>query len=943
MKKIAFIIFSLAINLSIAQSDGERLKEAYMKEFDPQGYAYYKYNDGIKKQGQQIAQSIASQLDQFATLNKTEDPQALINDFNNKMNNIDQLELALEKQTTNLLNEQANQLGNQLKSGDYMGAFANVMGSMEAYSSAKEQQKQLEAKRAQLQRQKEVEMSAIWRKKYAYTKQVISQLRQQAAYAETEREEEYYVQSMDYVWCNYHSTGCNQPSKSGSLAIENKFMSKDAHYRQIADRKINLYESQTSKDFMIGTTPFYIEDGNQFFVEAAAAYAAKAASLSPTASNYIYLAQVQSRTSNILGFASILVAKSIDPSSISGANEILFNNLKAGATLEIDQALRENNTDYLKAFLSAGLDKTIQFDNKSLLSHAISIDNPDAVQLILNYYMDGMGQEQMIQKARNVIMISATQDSPNTLRRFTELGVSTDFKLNGHSPISIAAKTAAPNALAYLLTVSDNSSAIESQYANSPGFLLLKVNQGAKDIASGIASMSVQDRTTLVSKMVSDIKKHPLYIDVLGKSSDAKALIRNDKNLNRMVSNLFIESLKPISSNEGISIPASLITNQLFALEKMPLYGDLLNTERTQVELGDQYNIERIDMLIKRYEKFYQTAAQYMTGENIAENNKTIQSLREYRSRVSSLTDEELKEIDWRYAYWIGLDNGMVVWSISPDKRFGQLLREKYPVVEEISFREKLENLAELQRRATGSVDPNTARDLEDPDAIPSIAKEVTLRLYAHTAIKYDFPLDELTIRLMTGSTSDYSEEQLRDKSLAFVAYAYNDYALFSALDQQFDLSLVKDSKGQSLLESLKKSHKPIFPFYSYDFKDRLTLGALFENYYLKYGKDWHDLPDPEDLKKYLNLNLGSWTDDEGNNILHYAIMLTVNNNGDLPDNIKELIAAGARKDHRNNNGKTPLDLLNENKEYFIKYWEEKGISKKVIKSNWDFITAKFE
>ena len=113
MKKALLLITLLfSVNLISAKSEAEKVGLVLMEEFDPQGYAYYRYGDGIFSQGKQIAQSIAGQLDNFRQLTATDDPKELIADFKNKMNNIDLLQQELDQQATDLFYSQADQLGN---------------------------------------------------------------------------------------------------------------------------------------------------------------------------------------------------------------------------------------------------------------------------------------------------------------------------------------------------------------------------------------------------------------------------------------------------------------------------------------------------------------------------------------------------------------------------------------------------------------------------------------------------------------------------------------------------------------------------------------------------------------------------------------------------------------------------------------------------------------
>ena len=50
--------------------------------------------------------------------------------------------------------------------------------------------------------------------------------------------------------------------------------------------------------------------------------------------------------------------------------------------------LVKNDVAYINSFLNAGLDRLVKIDGRSILTEAIAIDNSDAVQTILNKYIE---------------------------------------------------------------------------------------------------------------------------------------------------------------------------------------------------------------------------------------------------------------------------------------------------------------------------------------------------------------------------------------------------------------------------------------------------------------------------------------------------------------------------------------------------------------------------
>ena len=124
--------------------------------------------------------------------------------------------------------------------------------------------------------------------------------------------------------------------------------------------------------------------------------------------------------------------------------------IQNNAVDQIKNAIRLNNESAINALLDLNLDQSITIGNKDILTYAVSIDQADVVQLILNKYIDELSDKEKSTKLKKTIMLAITHDSAIVLSRFMELGVSMDFALNNYTPLSLAKELNAENALEVL-------------------------------------------------------------------------------------------------------------------------------------------------------------------------------------------------------------------------------------------------------------------------------------------------------------------------------------------------------------------------------------------------------------------------------------------------------------------------------------------------------------
>lgn len=511
-----------------------------MREYDPQTYGYYQYDKGLKAQGQQIVQGLTSQLNNYNQLISSSDPNAILADFNNKMQNIESLEQNYLDQSFQFGQQRGNELAGQLNSGDYLGAFTNAINTIGTMSEMKRAEEQLADQKAQLAEQRRQKMSQVYWKAIEFNDRMIEEYMKRAAFAEDLPTEQYnlafvehlqcYSQQMDRRWSStstsWLTNNCSKPQEPNVKVIENKFIAKDVQIKKVAERKLKLYN----------------EKENSAFLDAAIAFAAKATELNPSGENYYYLSELYRRKSTLLAYATILTSREINPSYFDDSRTQVLNEIKEEATEEVAVAIKDNDTEYLSAFLAAGLDRSIKIDGKTLLSEAIQLDQPDALQLIVNQYIDGLSQDKINAKVQQVIMLCAIQNAPACLERFIGLGVPIDFTLKGYTPIELTAKSYAPDAYRVLIANSQQKSQ-QSKYANHPFNVLIA---GIDDPSTAAAQLETQTQDVVAAitlRLLDLAPRNKNYYQVIGQSSKAQAYISRNPHLKSEVIERFEEEI----------------------------------------------------------------------------------------------------------------------------------------------------------------------------------------------------------------------------------------------------------------------------------------------------------------------------------------------------------------------------------------------------------------
>lgn len=544
MRKKLLLALLLGTFTSIVAQDIEQLKDEYIRTYNPQSYAAYKSGEAVKKQGLALANNLFDNLQDFQGLVNTMNPDELLNDYNQQTQQIETLEAEFKQENNSYSFNTGRSIGNSFNNKDFEGGIHQLGGFLNNMQERKAAEKALQEKKEALRKERLAKMSKIYWKAQDYNEQTKQEYIKAAAFSESKIDEEYNLAFADNLDCfsksmkaTFSSTNsywlqnkCPKPIKNNLAGIENKFVAKDVQYSNIAKHKFEKYTTTQHPSFR----------------EAAIAYAAAAAKTKPCAKYFYQLGSYYDGQSTILALSNYMTAQAYDKSFFNAEQNKRFEALKEEAEQEISLAINNNDQNFLQAFLSSGVDRIVTVNNKSILNYAIKLDQPDAVQLILNKYVENKPQTEVQSKLQKTIMVCTVNNSTKCLQRFIDLGVSTDFVMKKYTPIDVAEKVGAEDALILLLENTTEKEKYKSKLENTlyfqqQSFLKFcesKDYSGAANFYNNIVNTAVKEQ--LRDELIPIFYLHPEHIAVLEYMTNYTASIKTNPSLQEQFNQLFL-------------------------------------------------------------------------------------------------------------------------------------------------------------------------------------------------------------------------------------------------------------------------------------------------------------------------------------------------------------------------------------------------------------------
>lgn len=431
------------------ETKGERFRDEYIKTFsEPSTFNAYAAGMNVKRMGEAMVKNLASNLDQLTTLVETSDPAVLLQDFNQKVGQIETLEANFNKQYNSYSFQTGQNIGNSINSGNYESAINQGLGFVNAALERKEAKKRLEAQKQALYQQRLNQMSKIYWKAVDFNTQAKAQYLQRAAFSTDLAEEKYNMGFVENLDCHSRSmkagfssshtrwlaNNCALPTKKQVLIMVDPNQAKEAKFIKLAEQKYKKY----------------LESGNQYtapqyfqFRDAAIHFTAKSISIKPTAKKYLSLAKYYKGVSDIYELSAYLSAEGRDKNSLSKEQKERVEFLKSSLAQQIKNAIYESDEEFVLSFMKSGFDKLFRPDGQDILDFAIKYDRSDLVPAIINTKTkkgDFKGQQALLKRA---VMLSIANDSHQTLNALLDAGMTLEFSLNNTSPIELMKKVGA--------------------------------------------------------------------------------------------------------------------------------------------------------------------------------------------------------------------------------------------------------------------------------------------------------------------------------------------------------------------------------------------------------------------------------------------------------------------------------------------------------------------
>lgn len=517
------------------ESDLDKLKDQYLETFSTrESFNAYVSGENIKRIGVTMAQDFADNLKALGTLIQSTDPLAMHQDYMQKINSIESLEAKFNAESNTYFFESGQQLGGSIMSKDYETAMFQAGGILNSHLERKEAEAELEKQKKAMKSELQKKLYKIYKKTKDFNEINRKKYLKFAAFTDDESTEAYYLGLVDNLDCFdkklwsgvYHVDGskmvnnCPVPKLEDSKTIENKFITEDARLSKIAEKKYEIF----------------LEKGYTEFRDAAITFASAAGNTKALSKYFDQAGKYCREHSSVLQLNNYLTALSIDPNFYSKNGIKSIDSLKTVVQKDVISALKENNLEFIQIFIKSGLDKTIQLDEKSLLLYTISIDQPEALQSILNHYVEGKSETAIQKYLQQTIMLCAANNAGNCIEKFVELGVDVDFILSKEHPIEVAEKNLAPNAYSVLLKNSHMKMQFIEKYKDSPINIMVTAITEPAAASKQIENIVASDNfSRVIDGLITNLPKTESYFQVLSNSQTILSYIYKEQMLTNKI------------------------------------------------------------------------------------------------------------------------------------------------------------------------------------------------------------------------------------------------------------------------------------------------------------------------------------------------------------------------------------------------------------------------
>lgn len=525
------------------ESDLDKLKDQYLETFSTrQSFSAYVSGENIKRIGVTMAKDFADNLKELGTLIESTDPLAMHQDYMQKVSAIESVEAKFNEESNTYFFESGQQLGGSIMNNDYETAIFQAGGILNAHLERKEAEEELEKQKKAMKSELQKKLYKVYKKTKDFNEINRRKYLKFAAFADDDVIEAYYlglVENLDCfdknLWSGVYNVdgskmvnNCLVPEHKDSKGIENKFITEDVRYSQLADKKYKKF----------------LETGYNQFRDAAISFASAACDIKPTSKYFLQIATYYRDYSAVMELSNYLAAEKINADLLSEKEDKTIESLRSLVIKEVKNALETNDVRYIESFINLGLDQALLIDGKDLYTFAIYIDQPLGLQTIVNKSIEGMTKKDQDSFIQQTIIQCAIYNSASCIQKFSELGVEVDFKIQNKAPIEVAESVLAEDAFFTLLQISNTKDSYLVKYKDSP-IHILRSAENEPELATEKLERLIgsDDFARVIDRMVEQLNNKKSYFTVLGNSRVALNYLQNNQFLTKKIKLKFCEQL----------------------------------------------------------------------------------------------------------------------------------------------------------------------------------------------------------------------------------------------------------------------------------------------------------------------------------------------------------------------------------------------------------------
>ena len=420
------------------ETETDKFKDQYIKTFStPNEFNAYASGMNVKRVGEALAKDLSKNLNQIQGLINTSDPVALLQDFNQKITQIENLEASFNEQYNSYSFQTGQDLGKSISNKDYESAMMQGLGFLGSSLEKKEAEKQLEAKKQAAYEERRNQMSKIYWKAVDYNNSLRQKYVERVAYSENIADEQFNLAFIENLDCHNASmknnfsvshsgwlaNNCPIPQRNFGVDHEKK---DDKYYQKVAARKYELFKSQDDQNYLFAGI---------YFISKSIEINKKAA--------YYYDLGVMYRHQDILkAYHSFLTAKLYQEKYYDSEKEVLYNTTVKDVENATKKAIMETDFAFFEKMFQLGLEPYISIDQSNFVNFAISLNN---LQLLDYFLQKFKAQDTKTANAniKNAILYAVANNNYGVVNFLMSKNYNFNFTHKKIKPIELAKKVGA--------------------------------------------------------------------------------------------------------------------------------------------------------------------------------------------------------------------------------------------------------------------------------------------------------------------------------------------------------------------------------------------------------------------------------------------------------------------------------------------------------------------